>query len=123
MIQKFVDRFMQQEHQDALRATFTAAHPSDYKAIVAEVVKILRDGYGSPDPDRILEINDGEYQGTLLYVIAADGYQPSDYWFVKVGYGSCSGCDTLEALRYYSDEAPTEKQIVQGLKDMQGEIV
>lgn len=47
---------------------------------------------------------------------------------MKVGYGSCSGCDTLEAIRDYSSEKPTPEQvkdymalalhIVQGLKKM-----
>jgi len=34
----------------------------------------------------------------LVYVIAESGYQPNTYWYVKVSYGSCSGCDTLEAI-------------------------
>ena len=63
-----------------------------------------------------------------MFVIAARGYQPSDYWYVKISYGSCSGCDTLEAIRAYSDDPPTPEQIddyltlalhiVQGLKKM-----
>ena len=46
-----------------------------------------------------------------MFIIGAKGYQPSDYWYVKVGYGSCSGCDTLEAIRGYSDEKPTPDQV------------
>jgi hypothetical protein len=128
MISKFVDRFMQNKPQ--LRAVFAAGHPDDYKAIVRAVIQsIVGDGYADPDADRIHQIDDGDYQGTLVFVIAAHGYQPDDYWFVKVGYGSCSGCDTLEAIREYRDNAPTENQIdqymtlalhiVQGLKSMQ----
>lgn len=57
------------------------------------------DGWkGAPDLTRIHEIDDGDYQGTLLFVVAAQGYQPSTYWATKVSYGSCSGCDTLEAI-------------------------
>ena len=47
---------------------------------------------------------------------------------MKVGYGSCSGCDTLEGIRHYNDDKPTEEQvrdymtlalhIVQGMKRM-----
>lgn len=62
------------------------------------VIKAVHDGYGTPNPECIHEIDDGEYQGTLLFVIPADGYQPYDYWYVKVNYGSCSGCDTLMAI-------------------------
>jgi hypothetical protein len=33
--------------------------------------------------------------------IGAKGYQPSSYWCIFVGYGSCSGCDTFEAIGGY----------------------
>ena len=102
--------------QDAVRANFVAAHPESYKEIVTAVVAMLQgaledDWQDCPDAKLIHEINDGDYQGTLVYVIGAGGYQPSTYWYVKVGYGSCSGCDTLQAIREYSDEPPTEKQV------------
>ena len=69
-----------------------------YAEIVKVVIKAVHDGYGTPDPEHIHEIDDGYYQGTLLYVIPEDEYQPWNYWCVKVGYGSCSGCDTLMAI-------------------------
>ncbi len=119
--------------KDALRAEFAKAHPTEYKQIVRAVVALIGgdDEYGKPDAARIHEIDDGEYQGTLVYVIGAGGYQPSDYWYVRVGYGSCSGCDTLQSINGYSSEPPTDEQvndyltlalhIVQGLKKMGGE--
>lgn len=70
----------------------------DYIDIVKIVIEAVHDGYDSPDPERIHEIDDGEYQRTLLFVIPADEYQPWNYWYVKVCYGSCSGCDTLMAI-------------------------
>jgi hypothetical protein len=131
MIQKFVNRFMAAE--SVLREKFAAKHPDAYIDIVKAVVSVIGEegAYGEPDATRIHEINDGDYQGTLVFVIAAEGYQPSDYWYVKVGYGSCSGCDTLEGIRDYLDDPPTKEQIdaymtlalhiVQGLKSMQTE--
>lgn len=128
MIAEFVELFM--AGKPKLEALFSEKHPENYKAIVEAVMAVLNNGehYGAPDPKRIHELDDGDYQGTLVYVIAATGYQPSDYWYVKVGYGSCSGCDTLEGIRSYSDDKPTEDQvrdymtlalhIVQGLKKM-----
>lgn len=128
MILEFVDAFM--AGKESLRAEFAKAHPESYESVVRAVATLLAgDGeYGKPDPTRITEINDGEYQGTLVYVIGENGYQPSTYWYVKVGYGSCSGCDTLEAIRVYADDPPTAEQandyltlalhIVQGLKKM-----
>lgn len=128
MITKFVDIFMQ--HQEELK-DFFVKHPDNYKDIVKAVISLISmydDSYESPDPELIHEIDDGDYQGTLLYVIASKGYQPDTYWAVKVGYGSCSGCDTLEAIRDYSDDAPYEQQvkdyltlclhIIQGLKEI-----
>ncbi|WP_284076306.1 hypothetical protein [Herbaspirillum aquaticum] len=129
MIAEFITRF--EEHKEKLRALFAAGHPGSYQDIVGAVVTILQtnDDYDdSPDPNRVYEIDDGDYQGTLVYVIGAKGYQPSEYWYVKVSYGSCSVCDTLQRIREYSDEAPTESQveqymmlalhILQGLKRM-----
>lgn len=130
VITEFVDRFMSKKAE--LRESFIAAHPEEYIDIVRSVISILVDenDYDCPDPSRIHQIDDGDYQGTLVFVIAARGYQPSDYWFVKVSYGSCSGCDTLESIRGYSDDAPTESEvddymtlalhIVQGIKKMEG---
>lgn len=128
MIKKFVDRFM--DRQEQLLAKFKQKHPDKYGDIVKTVIEIIcRDGkYDEPDAARITTIDHGEYQGTLVFVIGAAGYQPSDYWYVTVSYGSCSGCDTLEAIREYGDEPPTDAQakdymtlalhIVQGLKKM-----
>lgn len=136
MIKELVDRYMAPKNQDKLRAAFMAAHPEDYKAIVKMVIETVVDpdnvyGAYSPDPERIHVIDDGDYQGTLLFVIGAKGYQPSEYWFVKVYYGSCSGCDTLEAIRGYNNRLPSEEQvkgymtlalhIIQGLKAMESE--
>lgn len=128
MIQEFVDRFMTVTPE--LKEKIAKAPPGDYMSVVKYVAEALAmpEEYRGIDPERIHEINDGDYQGTLVYVIGASGYQPSRYWYVKVSYGSCSGCDTLEAIRNYSDEPLTEDQIneywtlmlhvVQGLKEM-----
>lgn len=134
MIQKFVDRYMEKKHE--LEKQFSEKHPEDYKEVVKAVITSLNDTqeYESPDPDRIHEIDDGDYQGTLLYIIGASGYQPSTYWAVKVSYGSCSGCDTLQAICDYDyDKKPNEEQIsdymtlalhiVQGIKEINCEDV
>lgn len=127
MIEEFTKRYFAKLPE--LRAKFTEKHPDDYMDVVRAVVEIMSDGeYGSIDPSRIHQIDDGDYQGTLVFVIAASGYQPSDYWYCRVYYGSCSGCDTLKAIRGYRDEKPNDDEIdqymtlalhvVQGLKQM-----
>ena len=130
MIQKFVDRFMGEE--DWIRGQFSK-HPGSYYDIVKIVVQAIRskDEHESPDPERICGIDWSDYQGTLVYVIGAAGYQPTKYWYVFVGYGSCSGCDTLQGIRDDGpyDAPPNKEQIddyytlalhiVQGIKEMQ----
>jgi hypothetical protein len=133
MIPEFVKRF--DAARPALLAQFSEKHPANYAEIVKAVVAAVSspDEYGDPDPERVAEVDHGSYQGTLVYVIGAKGYQPSDYWYVKVGYGSCSGCDTLEAIRGYHDGKPTEEQakdymtlalhILQGIKPMNSDSI
>lgn len=132
MIQEFVDKYM--AAQDALRAQFAAAHPDSYADIVKAVFAVINPDkdYGKPNPEKLHLIDDGDYQGTLLFIIPECAYQPSDYWYVKVGYGSCSGCDTLESIRGYSGNAPTDAQtkdymtlalhVVQGIKKMGDDV-
>jgi hypothetical protein len=128
MIQEFVNRFMANKEE---LADMFKNHPKSYESVVRNVITAIQVGeYDdmSPDPERIHCIDDGDYQGTLVFVIAGKGYQPSEYWYVKVDYGSCSGCDTLQAIEGYSDEPPSQSQIdqymilalhiVQGLKRM-----
>lgn len=135
MIQKFVDRFMAKKGK--IEQQFSDKLPEGYGDIVKAVMEILADeeDYGeSPDPTRITAIDDGDYQGVLVYVIGANGYEPSTYWYVRIYYGSCSGCDTLEAIRSESyDDKPTASQvqqcmtlalhIVQRMKQMDDEAV
>jgi len=132
MIKKFVDLFMARKGE--LEKAFRDNHPKDYKEIVSRVITVLSNNEsGDLDKNRIHEIDDGDYQGTLLYVITVRGYQPSDYWYVKIRYGSCSGCDTLESIRRYCSKPPTNQQvedymalalrIVQGLHKMENEAI
>lgn len=67
------------------------------------------------DIENITKIDNGDYQGTLLYLIPFDTYQPSEseYLMTYVGYGSCSGCDTLQAIQMYGgyESCLTEGQV------------
>lgn len=84
----------------------------DYEWLVKMVVtEVLNKNNGDDiewDAENITEIDNGDYQGTLLYLIPLNTYQPSeyDYLMTYVGYGSCSGCDTLQSIQYdsYSEE-------------------
>jgi len=130
MIQEFVDIYMNNKAE--LQEEFEEKHPANYAEIVKNVFKLLWDksnAYSPPNYKEIREIDDGDYQGTLLYIVPEDRYQPNKYWSVKVSYGSCSGCDTLESICDYSwDKTPDKEQveaymtlalhIIQGIKEI-----
>ena len=106
MIQVFVDRFM--ARKEKLR-NLLSKRPDSYKEILESLIEVISDGedgtYGEePDKERIHEIDDGGYQGTLVFVVGACGCQPSTYWYTRVSYGSCCGCDTLLAIRGWGDD-------------------
>lgn len=133
MISEFVETF--NANKDKMRRVFRESFPSDYEGIVREVVKAVN-GYGEsgfrePDPDNIHVIDDGDYQGTLLFIIPERTYQPHEYWYVRVWYGSCSGCDALMSIEHRCGTEPTDQQlddvmtlalhVVQGMRKMGGD--
>lgn len=81
-----------------------------YEDLVKLSVKyILNDNIDEDDKwdsDNITEIDNGHYQGTLLYLIPKKTYQPDEreYLMTYVGYGSCSGCDVLECILDKSED-------------------
>lgn len=115
MIQHAIDRF--NEKKAELSAKLHKKHPEEYADLVKLVVETLTEdtyevGALRMDPNRIHEIDDGDYQGTLIYIIAENGYQPDRYWSTCVSYGSCSGCDTLLGINQYDTTTPpTDAQV------------
>lgn len=66
--------------------------------------------------DDITLIDNGDYQGTQLFVIPLATYQPCEYQYLMtyVGYGSCSCCDTLQSIQDYCFDdlkEPTDEQL------------
>lgn len=103
MITEFIDRF--QEIKPRLLEQFSKEEPDSYEDIFKQTIKMMfpDSDSGTPDSERITVIDDGDYQGTLVFVVAAKGYQPSNYWATRVFYGSCSGCDTFQSYCTYGD--------------------
>lgn len=109
MIKEFIERF--QEIKPALLEKFSKEEPESYEDIFKQTIKMMfensEDAYScnseTPDYEQITVIDNGDYQGTLVFVVASKDYQPSDYWVTSVGYGSCSGCDTYQAYSTYGD--------------------
>ena len=127
MIKEFVKIF--KDNEKKLEKIFTKKFPDDYDEIVKTVVKLLHceliNEWEKPNYKNIHEIDDGDYQGTKLYIIPQDSYQPSTYWSVFIYYGSCSGCDALEDAFDRDDKTKLKivmslaLHIVQGLKKLE----
>lgn len=49
------------------------------------------------DTENITVIDIGDYQGTCLFLLHQNIYQPfvTNYVYTSVSYGSCNGCDAL----------------------------
>ena len=123
MKKEIVDKWDQNKSrlEDVIRTT--NMEYASYKTLVEFIVQyILNNPDDSDDWDnfkveQIHEIDDGDYQGTLLFLIPKNRYQPdeSEYLITYVNYGSCSGCDTLQAIKSYTydgcDDGRYENQI------------
>lgn len=84
----------------------------DYEDLMAMVVKHILGPEWSAD--EITVIDNGCRQGTLLFTIPRNTFQPSEYEYLMtfINYGSCSGCDTLMAAQVYLE---THEDLVEGL--------
>lgn len=72
--------------------------PIDYEELLKLVIqKVLNVDSNYTWSDSITVIDNGDYQGSLLFAIHLDAYQPSpgDYLLTFIYYGSCGGCDAL----------------------------
>jgi hypothetical protein len=106
------------KNQNSLEAKLREVDLSaqNYESLLALTIDcIFNDGdYNYQwDTESITEIDNGDYQGTLLYLIPESTYQPSEreYLMTYMGYGSCSGCDLLQAIQPWSKEDTTEETI------------
>ena len=103
--------------EDVLRGD-TQLNKCDYKYLLALVVEnILNPGLttfeNGWDSNHITVVDDGDYQGTLMFLIPRNIYQPSEYEYLLtyVNYGSCSVCDTLLSIQGWDNSPPTEQQL------------
>ena len=95
-----------------------------YEEIVKNIFEIVINPYLENNSKYPLEkgfnteemtvIDDGDYQGTQLFILPLNVYQPNaeEYVVTNIYYGSCSGCDTLLAIQDYdTDKLPNEEQV------------
>lgn len=97
-----------EKNKDKLEEYFRKTRQEEY-GNYEDLVKLLFDIVINPsiecdhyrlDTENILVIDDGDYQGTQVFILHRDQYQPSveDYVYTNTYYGSCSGCDTLLSI-------------------------
>lgn len=116
MIKYCLDRWERNKGflEEALR-TGTGFNSCSYDDLIKLVVNcILNSEDDRWDAEEITTIDNGDYQGTLLFLIPANTYQPCEYEYLMtfVGYGSCSGCDLLQSIQNnWSHERLTYEQI------------
>lgn len=119
MIQKFVKQWDECKH--LLEEKYKKEFPQSYESIFKDLFQIvIKDthtfgDYDKWDFDRFRVIDDGVYQGDLIFLLCTDSYQPTmnDYIVCEVSYGSCSGCDTFERILSDGDwdsKIPSEHQ-------------
>lgn len=112
MIQSFVDRFM--ERKESLREMLSKEHPADYKELVKTVLEILYDKddrENSPNIESLVKVSAGGHSGELLFTFSNCQAYDIKFYYLIIDYGSCGGCDTLEAIKNYSSEPPTKEQL------------
>lgn len=117
MIQEIIKQW--EENKYKLEEYFKETKQSEYSDY-KEIVKALfyhcipqADEYSGWNLEKMTVIDDGDYQGTQIFIIPKDTYQPSaeDYIVTDTYYGSCSGCDTLQSISSYNYELPTDSQV------------
>lgn len=86
----------------------------NYSDLVEMIIDIVLNDSESSwerwDSNEIITIDQGDYQGTLIFLFHRQTYQPGagDYMMTYACYGSCSVCDTLQRIKYdnYDYENP-----------------
>lgn len=121
MIEAIVKQWDANKHKlEEYFATTKQEDYRDYKTIVVKLFELVIteienewSGTDEFDISKMTVIDDGDYQGTTIYIIPKDTYQPSinDYVITNNYYGSCSGCDTLLAISSYEDDLPNKEQV------------
>lgn len=119
MIQGLVKQWEENKHilKEYFKNTSQTEYDS-YEVIVKKVFELcIPNAYNRVGwrLDKMTIIDDGDYQGTQIFIIPADTYQPEveDYVMTDTYYGSCSGCDTLQSICDYLYGLPTEEQVAQ----------
>jgi hypothetical protein len=115
MILHYVKQWEERKH--LLEQWLTKNEPNSYQDIYETLFRLVvtkpnDDEYSEWDWKRFVKIDDGSFQGTEIYILCSNVYQPelTDYIFTSVEYGSCSACDTFQWIEMLQDKEERVKQ-------------
>ena len=118
MGKEFIKQWEENKHklEEYFKTTKQEEYSSSYEQIVRKVFELClpkADDYSGFDLSKMTVIDDGDYQGTQIFIIPKDTYQPDieDYVMTHNYYGSCSGCDTLMGIHDYGNGLPSDEQV------------
>ena len=118
MIQEIIKRWDKNKYKlEEYFSTTKQEEFASYETIIQKIFELVinsdEESYERFNINKMTVIDDGNYQGTQIFIIPKDTYQPNidDYLITHTYYGSCSGCDVLESIRNYSSGLPTEQQV------------
>jgi hypothetical protein len=92
-------------NKEAIRAELSKAPSFYWEDIVSIVWKYVRPGLypdGITEVPLVAALRDGEHSGTLAAILLSKPYT-TQFYYVALEYGSCSGCDTLEEALHVND--------------------
>ena len=118
MIQKYINAF--QENKSKLGKELMQelgdylSYQTLLKLTIETAINPELDEHSKLDTDNITHIDNGHYQGTEIYVVAEDTYQPStnEHIFTHNFYGSCSGCDVLLSALHGTDQKEKKEKLL-----------
>ena len=119
MIKDFVNKW--NKNKEKLENYFRITKQEEYdkyEKIVKKIIELVINGDNDDlgvnyDYKNMTVLDYGNYQGTQIFVIPQDTYQPDvdDIIYTSNYYGSCSGCDTLLGISSYDSDLPNEQQV------------
>lgn len=118
MIKEYIEKWNENKHllENYFKNTPQSEY-HEYDKIVKKVVELIinKESYShnNLDIENMTVIDNGDYQGTQIYIIPRKTYQPDidDYVYTHNYYGSCSGCDTLQGISDYDSGLPNDEQV------------
>jgi hypothetical protein len=101
MIQKYIDRFIEQEKKikEEIGNKLDRIDMYDYKDFAKWVIELISFKEDDPSSESMETFILGAYQGDFIFFMHDGWYCPDKVWIMSCSFGSCSGCDTLESIR------------------------